>query len=142
MKLKSSLPEKPGWLFVTPGFDFLLLLLALVTLTGVVAKEGFVEVNLPPSEFRGQRMGEEEFVVVTVKNGRKGPIYFVGKDRVEERNLKAIILEEATKRETDRVAVRCDRQVKVEVEQRLVDLVRSLNFRYFRATKSIQDEKK
>jgi len=73
MKLKSSLPEKPGWLFVTPGFDFLLLLLALVTLTGVVAKEGFVEVNLPPSEFRGQRMGEEEFVVVTVKNGRKGP---------------------------------------------------------------------
>ena len=59
MKLKMSIPERPGWIFAIPGFDFVALLLALVLLTGVVSNEGLVEVKLPSSEFRGFRLGDE-----------------------------------------------------------------------------------
>ena len=57
MKLKMSLPERPGWIFVIPGFDFVALLLALVMLTGVVAKESYVEIKLPPSVSRSEAGG-------------------------------------------------------------------------------------
>ena len=67
MQLKMSLPERPGWIFVIPGFDFMALLLALVMFTGVVAKESYVEIKLPPSEFRGVRLGDENPVVVMLK---------------------------------------------------------------------------
>ena len=59
MQLKMSLPERPGWIFVIPGFDFMALLLALVMFTGVVAKESYVEIKLPPRELRAVRLGDE-----------------------------------------------------------------------------------
>ena len=52
MQLKMSLPERPGWIFVIPGFDFIALLLALVMTTGsrIHARVG----GLKASEIKGE----------------------------------------------------------------------------------------
>jgi len=140
MKLEPSLPEKPGWIFVTPGFDFVLLLLALVMLTGVVARESLVEVELPSSEFRGLRMGDENFVVITVRSGQRGPIYYVAKERTEAVDLESVIAAEAKELNTKKVSVQCDQQVELGVEQSLIDLVSRLDLRYFRVIRPSEEK--
>ena len=135
MKLESSLPEKPGWIFVTPGFDFVLLLLALVMLTGVVARESLVEVEVPVSEFRGKRMSDESFVIVSVRQGRKGPAFYVGNERFQEEELETAIKQAADDREATRVAVRFDQRVELSVEQRLMDVAARLKLKYYRVVK-------
>src|SRR5210317_596064 len=97
MKLKMSLPERPGWIFVIPGFDFIALLLALVMLTGVVAKESYVEIKLPRSEFRGKRLGDENPVVVMLKSTTSGPVYYVEGVEVPEGSLGNVVFESAEK---------------------------------------------
>ncbi len=139
MKLESSLPEKPGWIFVTPGFDFVMLLLALVMLTGVVARESLVEVKLPPSEFRGLRIGEENLVVVTVKQGRRRPVYYVGKERIEQGLLEVVIAGAAKDKKADKVVVYCDQKMDLRVEQEIYDLVTGLGLRYFRAVRQVEE---
>jgi len=82
MKLRMSLPEHPGWIFAVPGFDFVALLLALVMLTGVVAKEGLVEVKLPATGFRTERMRDVNPVILTVQSTTEGPSYYVGRRQI------------------------------------------------------------
>lgn len=127
MKLKMSLPERPGWIFVIPGFDFIALLLALVMLSGVVAKEGYVEIKLPPSKFRGVRLGEENPVVVMLKSTAKGPIYHVEGVKVAEVELAKVIFEATQKRGTRAVAIKVDRDASNQEKQVLINLIAGLN---------------
>ena len=108
MQLKMSLPERPGWIFVIPGFDFIALLLALVMFTGVVAKESYVEIKLPPSEFRGVRLGDENPVVVMLESTASGPVYYVEGVKVPQASLGGGVLESAEKRGTKAVAIKVD----------------------------------
>jgi len=127
MKLEMSLPERPGWIFVIPGFDFLALLLALVLLTGVVAKESFAEVKLPPSEFRGVRLGDTNPVVVMLKSTAAGPIYFINGSEVGEGDLGRVLLKETEARETRAVAIKVDRKATMDERQVLINLITGLN---------------
>ena len=133
MKLRMSLPERPGWIFVIPGFDFVALLLALVMLTGVVAQESFVEIKLPPSEFRGVRLGDENPVVVLLKSTSKGPTYYIGGAKVAEEDLAAIIFEMVDKRGTKAVAIKVDRDASMSERQVLINIITGLEggFRIF-----------
>ncbi len=126
MKLTMSLPERPGWIFAIPGFDFLALLLALVTLTGVVAREGLVEVKLPSSEFRGVRLGDENPVVVMLKSTAGEPRYFVGQIEVPEAQLGEVILKEAAERETRAVVMQVDREASMAERQALINIIARL----------------
>lgn len=126
MKLTMSLPERPGWIFAIPGFDFLALLLALVTLTGVVAREGLVEVKLPSSEFRGVRLGDENPVVVMLKSTAGEPRYFVGQIEVPEAQLGEVILKEAAERETRAVVMQVDREASMAERQTLINIIARL----------------
>ncbi len=127
MKLKMSLPERPGWIFVIPGFDFVALLLALVMLTGVVAKESYVEIKLPPSEFRGVRLGDEDPVVVMLKSTARGPVYYVEGMKTGEDELAKVIFEAAEKRETKAVAIKVDREATMSDRQVLINTIAGLN---------------
>jgi len=130
MKLEMSLPERPGWIFVIPGFDFVALLLALVMLTGVVAKESYVEIKLPPSEFRGVRLGDA--VVVMLKSTAKESIYYVEGKRIRQDDLARVISEAAAKRGTKVVAIKVDRDATMSDRQVLINIVTGLkNFRIF-----------
>jgi biopolymer transport protein ExbD len=126
MKLTMSLPERPGWIFAIPGFDFLALLLALVSLTGVVAREGLVEVKLPSSEFRGVRLGDENPVVVMLKSTAGEPRFFVGQTEVPEAQLGEVILKEAAERETRAVVMQVDREASMAERQALINIIARL----------------
>jgi biopolymer transport protein ExbD len=140
MKLKMSLPERPGWIFAIPGFDFVALLLALVTLTGVAAREGLVEVKLPTSEYRGVRLGDENPVVVMLKSSSGKARYFVDQTEVAEADLGEVILEEAMKRETRAVVTRVDRGATMEQRQALINIIARLKgLRIFDVYRRAQD---
>ena len=127
MQLKMSLPERPGWIFVIPGFDFMALLLALVMFTGVVAKESYVEIKLPPSEFRGVRLGDENPVVVMLKGTASGSVYYVDGVKVSEAYLGGLVLESAEKRGTKAVAIKVDSGVTMAARQVLINTIAKLN---------------
>ncbi len=127
MKLEMSVPERPGWIFVLPGFDFVVLLLALVMLAGVVAQESYVEIKLPPSEFRGVRMGNEKPVVVMLKSTSKGATYYMGGARVTEENLEETIRKTANERGTRRVAIEVDQDATMNERFALINILTKLN---------------
>ena len=131
MKLKMSLPEHPGWIFVVPGFDFVALLLALVMLTGVVAREGLVEVKLPATGFRTERMIDVNPVIVTVQSSADGPTYYVGRRQISHEELEEEISTAAEERETRAVAIEADQWVSMRVNQELQELVTGLGFRIY-----------
>ena len=120
MKLKLSLPERPGFLFFVPGLDFLGLMLAMLTMTALVANEGFVELRLPPSEFRGERLADEDPVVVslTVRN------FYIGNEVVEEEVLVEELKKQADLRKTDWVVLYADEKATVKRHQQVVDAVK------------------
>jgi biopolymer transport protein ExbD len=127
MQLKMSLPERPGWIFVIPGFDFMALLLALVMFSGVVAKESYVEIKLPPSEFRGVRLGDENPVVVMLKGTASGSVYYVDGVKVSQASLGGLVLESAEKRGTKAVAIKVDSGVTMAARQVLINTIAKLN---------------
>ena len=129
MKLTMTLPESPGSIYIVPAFDFVGLLLALILLTGVVAKETYVEISLPVSEFRGARLGDESPVVVNVKQGIAGPTFYVAKEAVEKANLEEAIREAAESRSTTLVALRIDQSAPISLQQGIIDLTRRLGYR-------------
>ena len=131
MKLKMSLPDQVGWIFAVPGFDFVALLMALVMLTGVVAKEGAVEVKLPPTGFRTQRLSDENPVIVTVQSTSSGPAYYVGRRAIAKEDLEEEISVASEERTTRAVAIKVDQGVSVKDYQALQETVAGLDLRIY-----------
>ena len=129
MNLEMSLPERPGWIFVIPGFNLIVLLLALVMLSRSVLSDDYVEVKLPPSEFRGVRLGNERPVVVMLKSTAAGPLYYIGGNKIAEADLATTVLSEASERGTRQVAIQVDRDASNEERFTLINLLTGLNFK-------------
>lgn len=136
MKLNLTVPERPGMMYFLPGFDFIALILALVMLTGVVAKESYVDISLPESEFRGKGFGDEQPVVVGIRYSGKGPTYYVSREPVDEADLEAAIIENASTLSTRLVVLRIDRNAPLWVEQKMKDLCDRLDFSCKRAVRT------
>jgi biopolymer transport protein ExbD len=87
MKLTGTLPERPGFLHVTPVLDlFLLVVLFFMVGPSLVLQSG-VTVDLPPSRFQMERY--EDTLVVTLGAGQvEGKIHLgrvsVGFEELEE----------------------------------------------------------
>ncbi len=126
MKLKMSVPERPGWIFVLPGFDFVVLLLALVMLAGAVEQESYVAINLPSSEYRGVPLGEERPVIIMLKSTSKGPTYYMNGVKIEEEDLSAAISEAVEKRGTRRVAIEVDQDASMTERNVLINILTNL----------------
>jgi len=131
MRLEMSLPERPGWIFVLPGFDFVALLLALVMLSGVVAQESYVEVKLPQSESSGVRLDGKRPVIIMLKSTIQGPVYFMNGQKVEERDLEKTVQAAAEKRETKRVAIEVDRDASAAERFHLIEMLAKLDLKIF-----------
>lgn len=132
MKLEMSVPEHPGWIFVIPGFDFLALLLALVVLTGVVTQDRYVEMKLPPSEFRGVRLGDSNPVVVMLTKNSRGVRYLVGGKEVAPEDLRQVISDQLQDRGTRAVAMQIERDATVMERQALINALAKIeNLRIF-----------
>lgn len=112
-----------------PGFNLIVLLLALVMLSRSVSNDDYVEVKLPPSEFRGVRLGNERPVVVMLKSTAAGPLYYIGGHKIVEADLAATVLDEASERGTRQVAIQVDRDASNEERFTLINLLTGLNFK-------------
>lgn len=114
-------------MYFLPGFDLLTLVLALVMLTGVVAKESYVDISPPVSEFRGKGLGDEQPVIVGVRYSGKGPTYYVAREPVAEADLEEVILERASFLSTRLVVLRLDQNAPLWVKYQLTDLCTRLD---------------
>lgn len=139
MKLELSLPDRPGFLFYIPALDLLALLLAMLTLAGVAAKEGFVEVKVPPSSFRGDRLDDENPVVVMVRERGDETIYYVSKKEVAAEALLSRIKEVADDRKTQLVVLMMDEKSSVKRQQEVIDRVMSAGLRCYLAVRPEQE---
>ena len=92
MKLEMSLPEKPGVMHALPLVDLLALVMLFPLLTSSLAPQAGVEVELPETDFRLQRVSNPIVVSIT---GGADPQYWVGKELVEEKDLVAVVQERA-----------------------------------------------
>jgi biopolymer transport protein ExbD len=65
MKLESTLPERPGFLFVVPAFNVFALLLVFFLLGPSFVSQSGVAVELPVSRFQMERQADATVVTVT-----------------------------------------------------------------------------
>lgn len=135
MKLKLSLPSRPGVMYALPGFDFLLLLLGVLLLVAVAQREGVVRVSAPLSELSSDWNDPERYVQVAVARGRQGWDFFVEGEQVARSEVGAEITRVARERGSERVAVRGSRALSIAEEQRLIDLVVGAGLEYFRVVR-------
>ena len=92
MKLEMSLPEKPGLMHALPLLDLLALVMLFPLLTTSLVPQAGVEVELPETDFRLQRVANPIIVSIT---GGADPQYWVGKELVEESELMAVVQKRA-----------------------------------------------
>ncbi|MGE9267501.1 MAG: ExbD/TolR family protein [Verrucomicrobiales bacterium] len=140
MKLALSLPERPFFLFFSPGLDLLGLLLALVTLAGVAAREGAVEIELPRSSLAHAYPGDDRAVVAMV--GRRGGdlVYYVDRVEVAGQDFESRLRELAEERETGLVVLKLDASLRVNEQQRVIDHVGRSGLRCYLAVEAAPEE--
>jgi len=136
MKLESSLPEQPGFLFVVPMLDLFSLLLAMLLLGPAFVAQSGVAIELPPSRFQLDRFAEP--LVITVSAG-DSPLVFVGHEQVELGRLGRRLEAERGGRagSGERIAVlRIDRAVPVTIERQVAETALQAGFRVVLAGRS------
>ena len=79
MKLESTLPERPGFLFVVPAFNLFALLLVFFLLGPSFASQSGVAVELPVSRFQMERQADATVVTVTAGDP---PVFWLEREPV------------------------------------------------------------
>lgn len=136
MKLRLTVPSRPGWIYLSPGFDYLLTLLAIVLCGGVLTQERVVEVRRSTSLEGKSWLDPQQFIRLSVSPSRMGWEYsLMGKPvkaaSVDDELQKALMASESKK-----VAIRFDPACPVSLEQDLMEIVRRHDGQYFRVIDS------
>lgn len=92
MKLEMTLPSTPSFLHALPLLDLLALVMLFPILSSALAPQAGVEVELPETEFRLQRVSHP--IVVSISGGTN-PEFWVGKQQVKRSELMAAVAESA-----------------------------------------------
>lgn len=129
MKLESTLPERPGFLFAVPLIDLFGLLVGMLLLGPAFVAQSGVSIELPPSRMQLDRFAEP--LVITVGPGDE-PVLFVGYEQLPLDRLGRRLDDERERRggAGERIAVlRIDRAVPVTVERQVAELALEKGFR-------------
>lgn len=129
MKLESTLPERPGFLFVVPAFNLLALLIVFLLLGPQFINQYGKAVELPISRYQMERPGDA--MVITVTEGDP-PGYWV--DREEISSLGALSERLDARRGSEfapsaSVLLRVDRRVPVAEQQAVAEVALQKGFR-------------
>jgi biopolymer transport protein ExbD len=92
MKLEISLPQRPGLIYTMPVLDILVLVLVFPLLGSSFTTNAGVQLTLPDTGFRFDRM--ERSIVVTVKGATEQQIY-INRRLVKERDMLEELANEA-----------------------------------------------
>ncbi len=139
MKLESTLPERPGFLFVVPAFNLLALLIAFLLLGPSFLNQYGVAVDLPISRYQMERPGDA--IVLSVTAGSP-PGYWVERESV---SLGALSERLDARRGDDSgaasaVLLRVDRGVPVEVQQTVAEIALQKGFRVWVLGQASEDQ--
>jgi biopolymer transport protein ExbD len=139
MKLESTLPERPGFLFVVPAFNLLALLIVFLLLGPSFLSQYGVAVELPISRYQMERPGDA--IVITVK-GIDPPGYWVDREPVSlgalSERLDARRGDESTPATS--VLLRVDREVPVEIQQSVAEIALQKGFRVWVLGQAPEDQ--
>lgn len=139
MKLESTLPERPGFLFVVPAFNLLALLIAFLLLGPSFLNQYGVAVDLPISRYQMERPGDA--IVISVTAGDP-PGYWIEREGV---SLGALSERLDARRGSDAspatsVLLRVDRGVSVEVQQTVAEIALQKGFRVWVLGQAAEDQ--
>jgi biopolymer transport protein ExbD len=130
MKLESTLPEHPGFLFVVPAFNLFALLLVFFMLGPSFVSQSGVAVELPVSRFQMERQADA--TVVTITKGDP-PGYWIEREPVSlgqlSERLDARLGSETSPATT--VLLRSDKGVSVETQQTVAEIALQKGFRVY-----------
>ncbi|MEO1856873.1 MAG: biopolymer transporter ExbD [Rubritalea sp.] len=132
-----SLPERPGLMHALPLVDLLALVMLFPLLSTSLAPQAGVEVELPETDFRLQRVANPIVVSIT---GGVDPQFWVGKELVEEDDLLALVQKRAESWESGgapAVLMRVDKSAQMHGVNVMLKL-KSEGFRCLLAAKPIQ----
>jgi biopolymer transport protein ExbD len=130
MKLESTLPERPGFLFVVPAFNLFALLLVFFLLGPSFVSQSGVAVELPVSRFQMER--QSDATVVTITAG--GPAaYWIEREPVSLGQLSERL---DTRRGSDSapassVLLRVDKGVPAEVQRNVAEIALQKGLRVY-----------
>ncbi len=94
MKLKMSLPTRPGLIYLTPSLDILALVLVFPIFISAFSSNSGIELTTPDSMHRFSKLTHPIVVSIT---GGKNPKIWVYKRQVSEFELRDVLAEEAEK---------------------------------------------
>lgn len=137
MKLRSTLPERAGFLHAVPIFDLFGLLLIAILLGPSFLSQAGVEVDLPVSRYRLARQADT--TVVTITPGDP-PVLWLGREKVDRETLVERL--EARSEASVRAPVayiRSDESVEAGFERRVAEAALGAGFRVYLLGKPLTD---
>lgn len=130
MKLESTLPERPGFLFVVPAFNIFALLLVFFLLGPSFVSQSGVAVELPVSRFQMERQADATVVTITAGDP---PEYWVEREQVSlgqlSERLDARRGSDASPATT--VLLRADQGVSVDTQRKVAEIALQKGFRVY-----------
>jgi biopolymer transport protein ExbD len=130
MKLESTLPENPGFLFVVPAFNLFALLLVFFLLGPSFVSQSGVAVELPVSRFQMERQTDSTVVTITAGDP---PGYWIEREPVSLGQLSERL---DARRGSDSspattVLLRVDKGVPVEVQRNVAEIALQKGLRVY-----------
>ncbi|WP_035612625.1 biopolymer transporter ExbD [Haloferula sp. BvORR071] len=130
MKLESTLPERPGFLFVVPAFNLLALLICFMLVPSFVSQYG-VAMELPVSRYQMERPTDATVITVTAANRDTPPSYWLEREDVSlselSERLDARRGDESSPAST--VLLQVQKGVPVEIQQSVAEMALQKGFR-------------
>jgi biopolymer transport protein ExbD len=130
MKLESTLPERPGFLFVVPAINLFALLLVFLLLGPSFVSQSGVAVELPVSRFQMERQADA--TVVTITAGEP-PGYWIEREPVSLGQLSERLdaRRGSESAPATSVLLRVDKGVQVEVQRAVAEIALQKGLRVF-----------
>lgn len=130
MKLESTLPERPGFLFVVPAFNLFALLLVFFLLGPSFVSQSGVAIELPVSRFQLERQSYETVVTVTAGDP---PVYWLEREEVTLSELSKRL---ESRKDSDvspatTVLLRVDKGVPVETQRFVAETILNKGLRVY-----------
>ena len=130
MKLESTLPERPGFLFVVPAFNLFALLLVFFLLGPSFVSQSGVAVELPVSRFQMERQADASVVTITAGDP---PGYWVEREPVSLGQLseRLDVRRGSESSPATSVLLRVDKGVPVEVQRNVAEIALQKGLRVY-----------
>jgi biopolymer transport protein ExbD len=139
MKLESSLPERPGFLFVVPAFNLLALLIAVILWRESFSSQHGLALELPVSRYQIERPTDASVISITAGDP---PGYWLGREELSLGQLSERLdaRRGSESAPASNVLLRVDGEVPVETQQAVAEIALQKGFRVWMLGESAESQ--